>query len=146
ATNQTILVVGGGISGMTAALEAAECGKQVILLEKNPSLGGRVSQLYRYFPKLCHPTCGQELNQRRLKANKNVRIYTMAEVSEVSGEAGAYKVKVKLHPRYVNDNCTACGACGEAVTTEFPDEFNYGLGTRKGAYLPYAMAYPQRYV
>jgi len=146
ATNQTILVVGGGISGMTAALEAAECGKQVVLLEKNPSLGGRVSQLYRYFPKLCHPTCGQEINQRRLKANKNVRIYTLAEVSEVSGEAGAYKVKVKLHPRYVNDNCTACGACGEAVVAQFPDEFNYGLGTRKGAYLPSAMAYPQRYV
>ncbi len=55
ATNQTILVVGGGISGVTAAIEAAECGKQVILVEKNPSLGGRVSQLYKYFPKLCHP-------------------------------------------------------------------------------------------
>ena len=72
ATNQTILVVGGGISGMTAALEAAECGKQVILLEKNPSVGGRVSQLYRYFPKLCHPTCGLEINLRRMKANKSV--------------------------------------------------------------------------
>jgi len=146
ATNQTILVVGGGISGMTAALEAAECGKQVILLEKNPSLGGRVSQLYRYFPKLCHPTCGQEINQRRIKANRNIRVFTMAEVTDVSGEAGAYKVKVKLRPRFVNENCTACGACAEAVEAEFDDEFNYGLGKRKGAYLPYAMAYPLRYV
>ena len=76
ATNQTILVVGGGISGMTAAIEAAECGKQVILLEKNPSLGGRVSQLYKYFPKLCHPTCGMEINLRRIKANKNLRVMT----------------------------------------------------------------------
>ena len=62
ATNQTILVVGGGISGMTAALEAAECGKDVILIEKNPALGGRVAQLYKYFPKMCHPTCGIEIN------------------------------------------------------------------------------------
>ncbi|NIP73618.1 MAG: CoB--CoM heterodisulfide reductase iron-sulfur subunit A family protein [Gammaproteobacteria bacterium] len=146
ATNQTILVVGGGISGMTAALEAAECGKQVILLEKNPSLGGRVSQLYRYFPKLCHPTCGLEINLRRAKANKNLRIFTMAEVSDVSGLPGDYKVKVTLRPRYVNESCTACGACSDAVEAEFDDEFNYGLGKRKGAYLPHAMAYPQRYV
>ncbi|MFN3884352.1 MAG: FAD-dependent oxidoreductase, partial [Rhodocyclaceae bacterium] len=55
ATNPTILVVGGGIAGMTAALEAAECGKQVILAEKSPTLGGRTSMLYRYFPKMCHP-------------------------------------------------------------------------------------------
>ena len=57
ATNKTILLVGGGISGVTAAIEAAECGKQVILIEKKPSLGGRVSQLYKYFPKLCFPSC-----------------------------------------------------------------------------------------
>ncbi|HHC73252.1 MAG TPA: CoB--CoM heterodisulfide reductase iron-sulfur subunit A family protein [Thiotrichales bacterium] len=146
ATNQTILVVGGGISGMTAALEAAECGKQVILLEKNPSLGGRVSQLYRYFPKMCHPTCGVEINYRRIKANRNLRVITMAEVASVSGDEGNYQVKVKISPRYVNENCTACGECSKAVEAEFDDEYNYGLGKRKGAYLPYAMAYPQRYV
>ena len=66
ATNQTILVVGGGISGMTAAIEAAECGKQVVLVEKSPTLGGRTALLYRYFPKLCHPTCGLEINLRRI--------------------------------------------------------------------------------
>ena len=81
ATSQTILVVGGGISGMTAALEAAECGKQVILLEKSPTLGGRTALLYRYFPKLCHPVCGLEINLRRLKGNRNVRVMTLAEVS-----------------------------------------------------------------
>ncbi len=80
ATNQTILVVGGGISGVTAAIEAAECGKQVILVEKNPSLGGRVSQLYKYFPKLCFPSCGMEINLRRVKANRNLNILTMTEV------------------------------------------------------------------
>ena len=146
ATNQTILVVGGGISGMTAALEAAECGKDVILIEKNPSLGGRVSQLYKYFPKLCYPTCGMEINLRRIKANPNVRVMTLAEVIEVKGNTGNYTVKLKQSPRYVNNNCTACGDCNKAVETEFANEYNYNLNKRKGAYLPFFMAYPQRYV
>jgi quinone-modifying oxidoreductase subunit QmoA len=146
ATNQTIIVVGGGISGMTAALEAAETGKQVILLEKRPYLGGRVSQLYKYFPKMCHPTCGQEINQRRIKFNKNLTVLTQAEVSSISGDKGDYTVSVTLTPRYVNNNCTACGECAKAATTEFDDEFNYNLGKRKSVYLPNAMAYPQQYV
>jgi quinone-modifying oxidoreductase subunit QmoA len=146
ATNQTILVVGGGISGMTAALEAAECGKDVVLVEKLPALGGRVSQLYRYFPKLCHPTCGLEINLKRLKANKRIRLLTLAEVAAVSGKAGDYTVTLKIKPRYVNENCTACGECAKAVSTEIPDAFNYNLGKTRAAYLPHPMAYPQRYV
>lgn len=146
ATNQTILVVGGGISGMTAALEAAECGKDVILLEKNPSLGGRVAQLYKYFPKLCYPTCGMEINLRRIKANPKLRVITLADVTKVTGGAGNYTVDITLQPRYVNNNCTACGACSEAVEAKFDNEYNYGLNQRKGAYLPFYMAYPQRYV
>jgi quinone-modifying oxidoreductase subunit QmoA len=146
ATNQTILVVGGGISGMTAALEAAETGKLVVLVEKNPYLGGRTVQLYRYFPKMCHPTCGLEINLRRLKANPRIQVLTLAEVTGITGTKGAYSVSVKLKPRYVNSNCTACGECGKAVTTEINDEFNYNLGKIKAAYLPSNMAYPQRYV
>ena len=146
ATNETILVVGGGISGMTAALEAAEFGKQVILVEKSPSVGGRVGKLYKYFPKMCHPTCGMEINQRRLKMNPNLRLLTMTEVSSVEGEEGNYSVTLKTAPRYVNENCTACGACGDAVEAEFDNEHNYNLNKRKGAYLPSAMAHPQRYV
>lgn len=146
ATNETILVVGGGISGLTAALEAAETGKQVILLEKRPYLGGRVSQFYKYFPKLCFPTCGLEINQRRVKQNPNVTVLTMAEVTGIDGEAGNYRAKVRVTPRYINDKCTGCGDCAKAVTTEFDDEYNYGLGKRKGAYLPYRMAHPNRYV
>ena len=146
ATNETILVVGGGISGMTAALEAAECGKNVVLIEKGPSLGGRVSQLYRYFPKLCHPICGLEINLKRIRGNKRIRVVTLAEVAKVEGKAGDYSVTVKVKPRYVNDHCTACGACGEAVTAEIANPFNYNLNKIKAAYLPNAMAYPQRYV
>jgi quinone-modifying oxidoreductase subunit QmoA len=146
ATNETILVVGGGISGMTAALEAAETGKRVVLVEKRPYLGGRVSQLYKYFPKLCHPTCGLEINQRRAKTNPNLTILTMAEVTGIEGEAGAYTATVKLSPRYVNDNCTGCGECAKVVEAEFDDEYNYGMSKRKGAYLPHVMAHPMQYV
>jgi quinone-modifying oxidoreductase, subunit QmoA len=146
ATGQTILVVGGGISGMTAALEAAECGKDVVLVEREPALGGRTALLYRYFPKMCHPTCGLEINLRRLKANRNVRVLTMAEVTGVTGRRGDYRVTLKLRPRYVNENCTACGDCARAVEATIADPCNYGLGRIKAAYLPHAMAWPQRYV
>src|SRR3990172_5519377 len=96
ATDQTILVVGGGISGMTAALEAAECGKRVVLLEKSPTLGGRTALLYRYFPKLCHPACGLEINLRRLKGNRNLRVLTLAQVTAISGTRGDYTATVKV--------------------------------------------------
>lgn len=69
----------------------------------------------RYFPKMCHPTCGLEINLRRLKGNRNVRVMTLAEVSSVTGQRGDYTVKLKLAPRYVNANCTACGDCAAAV-------------------------------
>lgn len=146
ATTQTILVVGGGISGITAALEAAECGKQVILVEKSPTLGGRTALLYRYFPKLCHPTCGLEINLRRLKVNRNVRVLTLAQVTQISGTRGDYDVTLRIEPRYVNENCTACGACAEAVDASIDNPYNYNLNKTKAAYLPHAMAYPQRYV
>jgi quinone-modifying oxidoreductase subunit QmoA len=146
ATGETILVVGGGVSGMTAALEAAECGKRVILVEKSPVLGGRTALLYRYFPKLCHPTCGLEINLRRLKGNGNVRVVTMAEVTKITGTRGKYAVTIKVSPRYVNENCTACGECAKVVSAEIPNPYNYGLNTMKAAYLPHLMAYPLRYV
>ncbi len=146
ATNQTILVVGGGIAGMTAALEAAECGKQVILAEKTPTLGGRTSLLYRYFPKMCHPTCGLEINLKRIRGNPNVRVMTMTEVAAVFGTRGDYSVTLKIKPRYVTEACTACGDCGKAVTAEVPNPANYGLDKIKAAYLPHGMAYPQRFV
>ena len=146
ATNQTILVVGAGVSGITAAVEAAESGKQVILVEKRPYLGGRITQLYKYFPKLCFPTCGLEINQRRLSAQPGITVLTMAEVKQVSGSEGNYRATIQISPRYVNENCTACGACAEALEATFDDEHNYSMSKRKGAYLPYNMAKPERYV
>ena len=146
ATTETLLVVGGGISGMTAALEAAECGKQVILAERQATLGGRTALLYRYFPKMCHPTCGLEINLRRLKARRNLRVLTQAEITAVSGMRGNYTVTMKLAPRYVNSRCTACGDCAKAVQAEIPNPYDYNLGRTRAAYLPHPMAYPQQYV
>ena len=142
----TILVVGGGISGITTAVEAAETGYSVVLVEKNPSLGGRVAQLTKYFPKLCPPYCGLEINLRRIKQNPNIKVYTQAEVESVSGEPGAYDVKVNVNPRYVNDNCTACGKCAEACSAEISNEFNFGMDNMKAAYIPHELAFPFKYV
>jgi quinone-modifying oxidoreductase subunit QmoA len=108
-----ILVVGGGISGLTTALEAAEVGTDVFLVERNPYLGGRVAQLNQYFPKLCPPSCGLEINFKRIKNNRRIRVYTMTEVKNVSGSAGNYQVTLETRPRYVNSNCTCCNACAE---------------------------------
>lgn len=143
---KTILVVGGGISGITTAVEAAETGYKVVLVEKNPYLGGRVSQLSKYFPKLCPPYCGLEINLRRIKQNPNITLYTLAEVESVSGDPGAYDVQIKVNPRYVNDNCTSCGKCAEACSAEIPNEFNFGMDTIKGAYMPHELAFPQKFV
>lgn len=145
-TSSAILVVGGGISGLTAALEAAEVGNDVFLVERDPSLGGRVSQLNQYFPKLCPPSCGLEINFRRIRDNRRIRTYTMTTVKSVSGEPGNYDVVLETAPRYVNSNCTACGDCAAACPDEIDNEFNFGMDKRKAAYLPHEMAFPNRYV
>jgi len=145
-TSQAILVVGGGMSGITAALEAAEAGYDVVLVERNPYLGGRVTQLYQYFPKLCPPNCGLEINFRRMRQNPKVRFFTMAEVASISGREGDYDVTVKMAPRYVNEKCTCCGKCAEACEAEIDNPFNYGMDKIKAAYLPHEFAFPMRYI
>jgi quinone-modifying oxidoreductase subunit QmoA len=144
--SQSIVVVGGGIAGITAAVEAAELGQPVLLLEKGPSLGGRVAALNRYFPKLCHPACGLEINYQRIRGNRRIRVMTMCEVTGVSGRRGAYTVSVKRHPRFVNDRCTACGDCARACRTTVPNPFNQGLDRANAARLPHEHAYPMRYL
>ncbi|MFO7654131.1 MAG: CoB--CoM heterodisulfide reductase iron-sulfur subunit A family protein [Candidatus Krumholzibacteriia bacterium] len=141
----TLLVIGGGISGLTTAIEAAEVGRDVILVEQNPYLGGRVAQFYHYFPKQCPPSCGLEINFRRIKQNDRIRVLTQAQVTEVSGQAGNYQATIVQQPRYVNERCTACGACAEACDIEIDDPFEYGVGKRKAIDLPHGMAYPYRY-
>lgn len=145
-TSGAVLVVGGGISGLTAALESAEVGNDVFLVEKGASFGGRVAQLNEYFPKMCPPSCGLEINFRRVKDNRRIRTYTMTTVKSVGGGPGNYEVTLETAPRYVNSNCTACGDCAAACPDEIPNEFNFGLDKTKAAFLPHAMAFPRRYV
>lgn len=141
-----LLVVGGGIAGITAAVEAAETGVNVILIEKNPYIGGRVSQFNKYFPKLCPPACGLEINIRRLRTNPLIKTYTLAEVREVSNVSGKYKATVSLAPRYVNNLCTNCGDCVKVCPEKRKNEFNYNMDETTSIYIPYENAYPQQYV
>jgi len=143
---KAILVIGGGVSGITAAVEAAEVGYEVFLIEKNPYLGGRVARANQYFPKLCAPYCGLEINFRRIKANPRIKVLTLAEVENISGKEGNYDVTVSLIPGLVNANCTACGKCVEVCPVERPNDFNFGLDKTKAVYLPHSMAFPMKYV
>lgn len=141
-----LLVVGAGIAGITAAVEAAETGVNVILVEKNPYIGGKVSQFNQYFPKLCPPACGLEINTRRLKTNPSIKLFTLAEVTNVSEQSGKYKVTVKLKPRYVNNQCTVCGDCVKVCPEKRKNVFNYSMDETTSIYIPFENAYPQKYV
>ncbi len=140
--HSTVMVVGGGIGGVTTAIEISEMGYEVILVEKSPSLGGRVSRMVKYFPKLCPPYCGLEMNYRRLRENKNVRVFTLADVLSISGEPGNMDVKVKLNPRYVVPTHDKYEAAIEACKVEVPNEFNYGMDKTKAIHYYHDLAYP----
>jgi quinone-modifying oxidoreductase subunit QmoA len=145
AGEKTVLVVGGGISGITAAVEAAEAGCKVVLIERLPHLGGRVAQLNKYFPKLCPPTCGLEINFRRIRRNSDLTVYTLAEVQGITGTPGNYTAAIKITPRYVEDH-TATSKCADNCPVEIPNDFNYGMDKTKAVRLPYELAYPMKLV
>jgi len=141
-----ILVIGGGISGLSAAVEASEAGHEVYLVERNPYLGGRVVQMNKYFPKLCPPTCGVEIHLKRLRTTPRVHLLTQTEVTNVTGGPGNFKVTLKKKPRGVNANCTNCGECVEVCPKKRPNAFNYDLDQTKAIYLPFGAAFPARHV
>ncbi len=138
------IVIGGGISGITAAVELAETGKSVILVEKEPYLGGNVSKLNNYFPKLCPPSCGLEINYRRIRSNPRITCYTGAEVSSIDGNEGDFNVNVTLAPVMINDLCTACGKCTDVCPVEQPLEPGYSKA-KKSAYIKGGLPFPAKY-
>lgn len=144
-TSKAILVIGGGISGVTSAVELAEAGKDVILIEKSAYLGGNVVRMHSYFPKLCPPACGMEINFRRIKSNPRIQVMTHSEVTDISGEKGNFRVKVETGAQLINDLCTSCGDCVEVCPVERPDAFNYNFGSTKAVYRPLPLSYPQKF-
>lgn len=142
---KNILIVGGGISGMTTAVEAAEVGHNVILVEKLPYLGGRVIRMNQYFPKLCPPYCGLEINFRRIKQNPRIKIHTSTTIENITGSIGNFSIQLKSQATFVNDNCTACGECEIVCPEQRPNQFNYGLDKTKAIYLPHELAFPFKY-
>lgn len=144
--SNAILVVGGGFSGLTAALEAAEVGYDVFIVEKSPFLGGRVAQLNKYFPKLCPPSCGLEIQFQRIKKNPKIKFFTQATVRSVQGKAGDYTVSVRLEPRHTAPNSADLGLLASSLTGETDSEFEFGLSRRKALYLSAPFAFPSRYV
>lgn len=138
-----VLVVGGGISGITAAIEASEAGCEVVLVERAPSLGGRVAWNHQYFPKLCPPACGLELNLRRIRTSPRIEVHTLCEVEEIRGGPGRYVATLRHAPRRVSARCTSCGACAAACPVERPDP---QVGTTRAIYLPHPTAWPPVWV
>lgn len=142
----TILVVGGGIAGVTCAIEAAEAGCRVVLVEKSAYLGGHVAGFHRYFPKLCPPPCGLEINFRRIKNNPRITLFALTELESLSGSPGNYDAVLRTAPRYVTEACTLCGECSQACPAEIPDLFNCGITKTKAIRLPHRAAFPAQYV
>ena len=146
ANAKPILVIGGGISGMTAAVEIAEVGYPVILVEKEAYLGGKVLGFHRYFPKMCPPACGFEINIRRIRQHPKITVYTLAEVKEITGTVGAFRASISVAPRYVTGKIGLDGSMADGLPANRPDDFNLGMTNTRALYLPNDRCYPPQYV
>lgn len=144
--SNSILVVGGGFAGLTAAIEAAELGHDVYIVEKTPYLGGRVAQLNKYFPKLCPPSCGLEIQFQRIRKNPRIKFFTMAEVTGLSGTKGDYTVTVKVKPRRVVARNVDLTLLASSLEGTVDNDFDFGLSRRKAVYKSMPFAYPNRFV
>ncbi|MEW6071535.1 MAG: FAD-dependent oxidoreductase [Planctomycetota bacterium] len=146
AEGKPILVIGGGIAGMTAAVEAAEYGCRVVLVEKEAYLGGRVLRTHRYFPKMCPPACGFEVNSRRVRENPRIAVHTLSTVKAISGRAGAFRVRIRRRPRFVTGDGYLDATMAAGLTATRADEFNLGMNRIAPLYLPHPMAFPAAFV
>ncbi len=142
------LVIGAGIAGIQAALDIADAGFKVYLVEKTPSVGGRMAQLDKTFPTLDCSACILTPKMVDCAGHPNIELMTYSEVEEIGGYIGNFDVKVRKKARYVDfDKCTGCGDCANEcrVKDRFPNEFDQGMGKRSAVYLPFPQAVPAKY-
>jgi len=142
-----VLVVGGGIAGIHAALSLANAGKHVYLVEREPTIGGHMAMFDKTFPTLDCAACILTPKMTAVRAHPKITLWTCSEVAGVEGYVGNYSVTVKRKPRYVlEDACIGCLECIEACVfkqAKVPDRFNLGLSRRKPVYIPFPQAVPQ---
>ncbi|HEY78973.1 MAG TPA: FAD-dependent oxidoreductase, partial [Dehalococcoidia bacterium] len=140
------LVIGGGIAGMQAALDIANAGFKVILVEKSPTIGGHMLQFSEVFPTLDCPQCIGTPKMVEVGSHPNIELMAYSEVESVTGRVGDFKVRIKKKPRYVDINkCTGCGECANVCPVSLPSEWDIGMSTRKAAYIPFPQAVPAKY-
>jgi len=140
------LVIGAGIAGIQAALDIADGGREVVLVEREPSIGGHMSQLSETFPTLDCSQCILTPRMVEVLQHPNIKLYTYSEIEEITGTIGNFSVKIKKKPRYVDpDLCTGCGDCSKVCPQSVPNEFDMGLKTRKAIYIPFPQAVPAVY-
>jgi heterodisulfide reductase subunit A len=141
-----VIVVGGGIGGIQCALDLADTGFYVYLIEKSPTLGGTMAQLDKTFPTNDCSTCMFSPKLVQVAGHSNIEILTQSRILELNGEPGRFNAKVEKLPRYINqEKCIACGKCAEKCPKKVPDPFNGELGMRKAAFLTFPQAVPLKY-
>lgn len=139
------LVIGGGVAGISAAIDLAERGFEVHLIEKRPTIGGNAARIgYIDFNMRGIDIIKYLIN--KISKYPKIKVYTNCDIKEFGGSVGEFLVKIIKHPRYVTDACTACGECEKVCPIEVPNEYEFGLTNRKAIYLPYDYAYPRIYV
>ncbi len=142
--NKTVMVVGGGIAGIQASLDLANRGYKVYLVERSPSIGGRMAQLDKTFPTMDCSMCILAPKMIDCSHHHNVQLLSYSEVKAVKGSPGDFVVTVIRKPRYVDETkCTGCNICAEHCPVEVPNEFDEQLGTRKAIYMPFPQAVPR---
>ena len=138
-----VMVVGGGISGIQAALDLADTGFKVYLVDKSPAIGGKMSQLDKTFPTNDCSMCIESPKFIECSRHPNIEILTYTEVEGIKGKAGDFKVTLTQKPRYINeDRCTGCGTCVEVCPIKVPDEYNQNLSLNKAVHIYFSQAVP----